>query len=354
MLKPIFLASIALLLFSISFAYALDVQYAWGDGTTAPIECVEKCRGSGVLITEKIEGDVNYLSDACKSVCYETNAAATKARVQAISQNSAKNKEEGETVDMIETDVELAGGENEAKAREREWLGMQAEGPENGEAMMEQNEIENKAQNREEGNLKADGWENAKETLPSTANEMAVQNREEKNEREMQKEQFRQYITNSSNFEYAQMREKAQIIKITAQAIGANDDVVEASGKEIRAQLEGKQIKIRQEGQAVRIIDEDGTYADAPEATLEEGTLSVEGQEVKIMPAQAREKIKGRVQSMQMVQREGTVAYEAKVRVQAKIFGIFGTEYDKESFVDAQSGEILQESRPWWAFIAFE
>lgn len=370
MLKSGMFAALFLMLFFASAPYAImnGTQYAWNDGTTAPIECVEKCRSSGVLITEKTDGDVNYLSEACKSVCYETNAVAAKASVQTAAQNSANNTiKNGEETIIDENEEETVIDEKENSFAEGE------------ELQTEQNEAQTESQvkalekeqkddkNRSSGNLKEDGWENAKEVLPSTANIKAVQNREEKNARERQEEQeleeakerqeeeeMREYISNSSKLEYSDIKNATSRIKITAQAIGADDKVVEAQGKEISANVNGNKIKVRQAKQTVQIVDEGGTFADAPEATLEEGVLSVEGQKVKIMPSQAKAKIKGEVKGMQIRREKGGPAYQAQVRAKAKIFGIFDTEYDKEVSVDAQSGQILRENRPWWAFVAFE
>lgn len=51
---------------------------------------------------------------------------------------------------------------------------------------------------------------------------------------------------------------------------------------------------------------------------------------------------------------EVKVAYEVKVQKQAKFLGLFKTKMQVQAQVDAENGEVIQEKRPWWAFLASE
>jgi uncharacterized membrane protein YkoI len=87
--------------------------------------------------------------------------------------------------------------------------------------------------------------------------------------------------------------------------------------------------------------------------TVANNTRSVDGQGLEVLPSEAAQKLKGEVREMEMVQVNGRLAYSAQVKVRAKILGLIGTEYDVESTVDAQSGQVLSEKKPWWSFLAF-
>lgn len=48
------------------------------------------------------------------------------------------------------------------------------------------------------------------------------------------------------------------------------------------------------------------------------------------------------------------VAYELKAEKRAKVFGLFQAKMQVSSQINAENGEVIQEKRPWWAFLASE
>ncbi len=47
-------------------------------------------------------------------------------------------------------------------------------------------------------------------------------------------------------------------------------------------------------------------------------------------------------------------AYEVKAQKQAKLFGLFTTKMQVQAQIDAETGEVIQVKKPWWAFLASE
>ena len=90
--------------------------------------------------------------------------------------------------------------------------------------------------------------------------------------------------------------------------------------------------------------------------------------EVKVMPDTASEKAIERLRVKVCSAENGCsielkevgqgeqikAAYEVKVQKQAKILGLFKTRMQVQAQVDAESGEVIQSKRPWWAFLAIE
>ena len=90
--------------------------------------------------------------------------------------------------------------------------------------------------------------------------------------------------------------------------------------------------------------------------------------EIKVMPDSASEKALERLRLKTCVEEEGCslelkevmqnkevkLAYELKTQRQAKVFGLFRTEMQVQAQVDAETGEIIQTKKPWWAFLASE
>ena len=51
---------------------------------------------------------------------------------------------------------------------------------------------------------------------------------------------------------------------------------------------------------------------------------------------------------------EARLAYEVKAQKTSRGFGLFKKDMQVEAQVDAESGEVIQSNKPWWAFLASE
>ncbi|PLW79338.1 hypothetical protein C0585_08385 [Candidatus Woesearchaeota archaeon] len=88
--------------------------------------------------------------------------------------------------------------------------------------------------------------------------------------------------------------------------------------------------------------------------------------EVKVMPDAAAEKameqlrLKNCSEGCQLQLKEvGSgdqirAAYEVQTERQAKVFGLFSAQMKVQAQVDAETGEVIQTKKAWWAFLASE
>lgn len=90
--------------------------------------------------------------------------------------------------------------------------------------------------------------------------------------------------------------------------------------------------------------------------------------EIKIMPDQASERAIERLKinacseenncSIELKEtgkgNQTRAIYNMKAKKQARVLGLFKTKMQVEAQVDAESGEVVQSKRPWWAFMASE
>jgi len=90
--------------------------------------------------------------------------------------------------------------------------------------------------------------------------------------------------------------------------------------------------------------------------------------EVKIMPETASERAIERLKMKNCNESEGCtielkevgrnndtrVAYEVKAQKEARFLGLFKTKMQVNAKVDAETGEVIQSNKPWWAFLASE
>jgi hypothetical protein len=90
--------------------------------------------------------------------------------------------------------------------------------------------------------------------------------------------------------------------------------------------------------------------------------------EIKIMPDTASETAIARLRLVQCNESNNCTielkevgsgeqvraAYEVQAQKEAKVLGLFRTQMQVEAQVDAETGEVIREGKPWWAFFASE
>ena len=145
-----------------------------------------------------------------------------------------------------------------------------------------------------------------------------------------------------------------------------------------RYQVEGKQIRIEQRiNNKVRLrsqnISADTDLEFEEETTNSQTKLKAKlsngrNAEIKIMPdtasVTALQRLRLRVCSLDnnctielKEVGEGNrtrVVYELKAEKRAKVFGLFRARMQVQSQIDAETGEVIQARRPWWAFLTTE
>jgi hypothetical protein len=100
------------------------------------------------------------------------------------------------------------------------------------------------------------------------------------------------------------------------------------------------------------------------EASLSNGKNA----EVKVMPDTASEKALERLKLKNCVEEQGCllelrevrdkedskVVYQLKAQKESKVLGLFKKKMPVQAQVDAETGEVIQVKKPWWAFLASE
>lgn len=90
--------------------------------------------------------------------------------------------------------------------------------------------------------------------------------------------------------------------------------------------------------------------------------------EIKVMPDTASERAIERLRLVNCVAEEGCTielkevgtgeevkaVYEVKAEKNAKVLALFQTKMQVQAQIDAETGEVVQAKKPWWAFLASE
>lgn len=115
----------------------------------------------------------------------------------------------------------------------------------------------------------------------------------------------------------------------------------------------GKVFLIRPDKDAVNISDEGVEVQTRENLRFEKESLYVSGKKVAIFPSQLREHLRVReVKSVALQAANGEPQYAVNATRKAKVLWLFDADMDVEAIIDAATGEIREEKRPWWSFLA--
>ena len=114
-----------------------------------------------------------------------------------------------------------------------------------------------------------------------------------------------------------------------------------------------KTLKFEIDNENMNISDENFTVQTNETVEIENETFSVSGKKVLIMPSEVPEKIRAKtIRSAVLHVVNGDPEYQVNATRGAKVLWIFDADMDVESTLDANTGKIKSENRPWWSFLA--
>jgi hypothetical protein len=158
------------------------------------------------------------------------------------------------------------------------------------------------------------------------------------------------------------------------QGIGQGQKVMAQTGNYVNQM--GKQMKVQQQENNRFKLEVGGVSADCPlDLTQEEwenrtklyaGLSNGKNAEIKIMPDTASETALQRLglrncdeDCLIELKEVGSgeqikAAYELRTQRNSRVLGLFRARMNVQAQVDAETGELVQVNKPWWAFLATE
>jgi hypothetical protein len=105
-------------------------------------------------------------------------------------------------------------------------------------------------------------------------------------------------------------------------------------------------------GKDLNISDGDSSADTNETVEIENGTVSVGGKRIDVMPSEVRTRLNATVKSQRLAMVGGEPAYEVNATRKAKFLWMFEAEMNVQATVDARNGQVVSENRPWWSFLA--
>lgn len=183
-------------------------------------------------------------------------------------------------------------------------------------------------------------------------------------------------VADSDNGQGREGANSIDAAKVTAMNAGQIQARTEARERirEGEYEFEGEQLRIRNVNevrtrlQARNVSAETDLELEENDNALRARLSNGQNADIKIMPGTASETALARLRlrvcstdnncTIELKEvGEGNrtrAAYEVRAEKQAKVLGIFRARMQVASQVDAETGEVIAENRPWWAIIASE
>ena len=112
-------------------------------------------------------------------------------------------------------------------------------------------------------------------------------------------------------------------------------------------------VKISPNKNGLEIEDGDSVATTNETLELENSSIYLGKKKINLLPSEVNGRINAkRINSQQLAISEGEPAYMVNATRNARILWLFESEMEVLSTVNAASGEIMNEKRPWWAFMS--
>jgi hypothetical protein len=132
----------------------------------------------------------------------------------------------------------------------------------------------------------------------------------------------------------------------------------------VRARIQDKPVNVTLDSEKKEIVltSEQASAITKEKIEIDNETVYLVTEKVRkgvhVLPENASETAKLRanfhlVKAIELVEEDGAVLYRLQGRQIGKILGLFPTEVEVGSDVDAETGEVKSISRPWWSFLVF-
>jgi len=143
-------------------------------------------------------------------------------------------------------------------------------------------------------------------------------------------------------------------IRVKARMIQAGNSTIATTEAKISTQINKHNVEVNPSSAGVK-IKEGNITLDSVELTIKNNKISINGTEVKILPSAVASSARiQNMKSLNLTTLNGAPVYGIIGDENRKLLWILPVTIEKNSIVDAVTGEIIKEEGPWWKFLTFE
>jgi len=157
-------------------------------------------------------------------------------------------------------------------------------------------------------------------------------------------------IKNRSEIESSELNTLLKEIKVNGNEITADNITVEMTGKKILLNVGTSPVSVESIKNNV-IIKDKNLEIKTSGVSIKNNILVVGNNEVKISASQVAEKLNINPSSVELTEQNSKPVYKMETIESRKLFGFIPSNVSKTQVADAENGNLLSESRPWYYFL---
>lgn len=157
-------------------------------------------------------------------------------------------------------------------------------------------------------------------------------------------------IKNRSEIESSELNTLSKEIRVSNNEITIDNVAVETTGKKILLNVGNSPVSVESNKNNV-IIRDKNLEIKTGGVSIKNNTLVVGNNEVKISASQVAEKLNINPSSVELTEQNSKPVYKMETTEPRKLFGFISSNIPKTQITDAENGDLLSESRPWYYFL---
>jgi len=157
-------------------------------------------------------------------------------------------------------------------------------------------------------------------------------------------------IKNRNEIESSELNTLSKEIKVSNNKITVDNVVVETTGKRILLNVGNSPVSVEPTQNSV-IIKDKNLEIKTDGVSIKNNFLVVGDNEVKISASQVAEKLNINPSSVELTEQNSKPVYKMEITESRKLLGLLSFDVSKTNVADAENGNLLSESRPWYYFL---
>ncbi|OGM89640.1 hypothetical protein A3J77_01605 [Candidatus Wolfebacteria bacterium RBG_13_41_7] len=157
-------------------------------------------------------------------------------------------------------------------------------------------------------------------------------------------------IRNKKEIQAGELGEIVEEIKINKNEIIADGVSVKMTGNRILLNIGSSPISVVSAGNKV-IIKDKNLEVSADDVSISDNSLKIGGMEIKLAASEVAKKLNVAPEAVELTTENSQPVYKMKIAEQRKLFGLIRINAQNTQTADANNGNLLSESKPWYYFL---
>ncbi|MGV8086699.1 MAG: PepSY domain-containing protein [Candidatus Woesearchaeota archaeon] len=164
-------------------------------------------------------------------------------------------------------------------------------------------------------------------------------------------------IEQKKSIKYSDVKDISEKITITHEKIAIGTSTTSTQDVKIESDIEGTAVTIASSSESVTLSQDDVT-AQTGDLVIDSDGINIDGIRVKLPPKAVLMRNHNletniqRVNNMKLEKEEDKAVYTIQYDADKKLLGIISTSASQEIKINANTGDVISEKKPWWTFLA--